>query len=203
MPRVLGFRSCSINMTTGHKWRVKFMLLLNNMRELFPSLSFSTELICRQFKYFVAYLKAVQQLPRESRVTCLHKHGFSLLRVDCIRISAIQIYGIDVVEGRVAQGWRWIQSGTEVEEDACAVQVTSTRQKGGDFGGRPSVKLKCLSDTQGFGMSQAVWAVLFGPNQISRYKRNGRDVEAKPQSDKITAGSRKLQRQILQWIFFP
>lgn len=89
-----------------------------------------------------------------------------------------------------------------MEEDACAVQVTATRQKGGDFRGRPSVKLKGLSDTQGFRMSQAVWAVLFGPNQILRSKRNGRDVEAKPQSDKITAGSRKLQRQILQWIFF-
>lgn len=34
------------------------------------------ELICRQFKYFIAYLKAVQQLPRERQVTCLYKHGF-------------------------------------------------------------------------------------------------------------------------------
>lgn len=43
-----------------------------------------------------------------------------------------------------------------MEEDACAVQVTATWQKGGDYGGRPFIKLKFLPDTQGFGMVQAV-----------------------------------------------
>lgn len=129
------------------------------------------ELICRQFKYISKLCSSYQETVR-SLVSI--NTAFSLLRVDCM-ISMIQIYGIDVVEGRTVQGWRWItKSGMEAEEDVCAIQVKATRQKGGDYGRSSSVELKFPSDTQGFGMVQVLWAVLFGPNQILRHKRNGR-----------------------------